>query len=290
MNIKTILYTGTGYRPAQNRYINLLVQLSLLVWMVLLFTNCKNDPSTSEQPEPQEPTLHLTKIRSEDKSYQSFAYNLDGSLASSEISWFYPDSTSTYSQLNAEYNSQKKISKIVINARLAVAFFYQGTTLERTEEYDHRNRLAVTHFYTFDQQGMLTTLLDQVHSDEDSSSDYYTKFIYTYDEKGNVKEVNSFRKVDTNAPFTPLEQIIFQDYDDQKNPMQPQLSYPFLPAKCTQRNNPGKITIKLSKNQSVISEQVNIYQYNDYGYPISVVRQLTTMKPLPPTKLLFSYE
>lgn len=264
--------------------------------LVALVASCTHEPSLAPQPDAPTPTeeLVLQKITSGNQNIQTYSYSAQGLLSSFQSHWVYDDSASTVSTLRAEfeYDAQQRLSRITANGSLYVTFFYEGKLFDKTEEYDHKNRLVVTHFYLFNADGQLVELLDQIHDPNSDSTalDSFIKFRYEYDNQKNVQRVFSFTRKADDSSFKPWQSVYYENYDDKKNPYNSLPHYPFVAQSCTQVNNPGKITIKRSDDQSILSVLTMTYTYNEQGYPTRKTQQLTTNRPLPPSTLDYHYQ
>lgn len=263
---------------------------------VALITSCTHEPALAPQPDVPTPTkeLVLQKITSGDQNVQAYSYSAQGLLSSFQSHWVYDDSASTASTMRAEFNydAQNRLSQITTNGSLYVKFFYEGKLFDRTEEYDHRNRLIVTHFYLFNAEGQLVELLDQIHDPYSDSTDLssFVKFRYEYDNQKNVQRIFSFTRKAGDTSFKPWQSVHYEGYDDKKNPYNSLPHYPFVAQSCTQVNNPGKIITKRSDDQSVLSVLTMTYTYNAQGYPTRKTQQLTTTNPLAARVLDYHYE
>ncbi|GAB3316669.1 hypothetical protein GCM10027299_07200 [Larkinella ripae] len=262
--------------------------LGALTW------SCDSKTTHQPEPKPQPETLQLQKITSGEKSFQNFGYNAQGQLANFQSYWIYTDSASTVYSQNAEfqYDDQQRLSQISSNGKPYVKFFYEGKVLDRAEEYDHRNRLVITHTYLFNAEGRIVELLDLIHDPYEPTSDpvSYLKSRYEYDGRGNVQRVQSFTRRVGDPAAKAWQNTYYEGYDDKKNPQLPEVNYPFLPQMRTMVNNPGKITVKSADNNTVLVEERNTYGYNEQGYPVRRTQQVTTTKPLPTTTVNYHYK
>lgn len=253
---------------------------------------------TKPGPEPTRPvdppvgsdTRRLVKITSGEQNQQSYQYNDQGQLQTSTLHWRYNDSLTVSSTTTFAYDALKRMSQILYDGKPYVTFFYEGKLLDKAEEYDHKGRLVVTHFYLFNGEGQLVELLDQIHDTETGSVQSFVKYRYEYEGQKNVQRVLSFRKNVKDPTFKPWQHVYYENYDTKKNPHLPQVAYPFVEATATQVNNPGKVTVREASDESVIMIETYTYTYNTKGYPLQRTQQLTTTRPLPAVTVSYQYQ
>ncbi|RYD87972.1 MAG: hypothetical protein EOP50_19875, partial [Sphingobacteriales bacterium] len=137
----------------------------LLGFLILMnLSACSPESTLSQEPEPT--ALRLQKITAGERNFQQYHYNSAGLLAKFQSNWAYTDSTVAILNAELEYDTENRLSRIISNGSLSVKFYYEGKLLDKTEEYDHRDRLVVSHFYLFGAEGRLVELLDQIHDTE----------------------------------------------------------------------------------------------------------------------------
>ncbi|PMD88624.1 hypothetical protein BWI97_25250 [Siphonobacter sp. BAB-5405] len=250
------------------------------------------------EPEPTRPvdppvgseTHRLVKITSGEQNQQSYQYNDQGLLQRSNVHWRYNDSLTVASTTTFTYDTEKRLSRILYDGKPYVTFFYEGKLLDKTEEYDHKGRLVVTHFYLFNGEGQLVELLDQIHDTETAAVQSFIKHRYEYEGQRNVQRVLSFRKNVNDPTFTPWQNVYYEHYDTKKNPHLPQVSYPFVEVTATQVNNPGKVTVRDARDESLLSVEIYAYTYGAQGYPLKKTQQLSTTHPLPAVTVSYQYQ
>lgn len=254
----------------------------------LLSWSCehKKDPSIVVKPDPQE--LRLDKITSGAENAHTYSYNGKGLIIRLNSHWVYPNTTTDLDAV-IEYDLYDRVRKITTNGSNEIRFFYWDHILEKTEEYDHKNRLAVTHFYQFSDAGRLLEVLDQVHDADSSTKDYFIKNRYEYDQNGNVILTKSSINKAAGEKFTAWLEVRYEDYDNKENPYPGFINYPFVAGKSIQQNNAGKITVTDLKTQSVVSVQLDSYIYNNQGYPIRKTQQLSSSGVQTKTLLDYHY-
>jgi hypothetical protein len=262
--------------------------------LVFLTLACRHESSTEPGPKPQPTERRLQKMTSGERNVQLYTYDQQGHLASFHSDWTYADSGQTRTTLDAvlAYDTQQRISQITYNGSVYVKYVYEGNLVDKTEEYDHKNRLVITHFYLFNNDNQLVELLDQYHDSNEvgTNSSSYVKHRYEYDGQKNVQRVVSSRRRAGDSTFTAWLITTYENYDYKKNPNNTLVQYPFVHQACTQVNNPGKITTRNAIDQSINSVETLTYAYDQQGYPIRRTTQLTTTTPFPPTTVLYHYE
>jgi hypothetical protein len=134
------------------------------------------------------------------------------------------------------------MNQISSNARLQVKFYYEGSLPSKSEEYDHKNCLAIIHYYTYNLSGQLVELFDHIVDTYDNSTESfsYVKHECEYNGQPNVQPINSFRQKKAESDFTPWLSYHYEGYDNKKNPHIAQIHYPFVVQSVTQVNNPVK--------------------------------------------------
>ena len=260
--------------------------------LISLSLACSRDAIPEPAPEPQSSTRKLQKITAGERNVESYTYDQQGRLASLHSVWRYADSTQASATLDAviTYDTQQRISQILYNGSLTVKFFYEGKLFDRTEEYDHKNRLVITHFYLFNTDNQLVELLDQYYDTTGGGTELYVKHRYEYDGQKNVQRVITLRRRVGDTTFTPWQTTTYEQYDQQKNPNNTLAHYPFVEQVCTQVNNPGKIITRNDTDQSINSVETLTYAYDPQGYPIRKTSQRTTSQSLPATDMFYQYE
>ncbi|GAA4402659.1 hypothetical protein GCM10023187_17960 [Nibrella viscosa] len=145
-------------------------------------------------------------------------------------------------------------------------YYYEGGQLKRSEEYDSRNRLALSHTYAYNAQQQLSELITQVLDPlEEGSTEI--KRSYTYDNWGNVTEEKMSVKQPGKEVYTLASITRYEGYDQQKSAENLTEFYPYLPQIKMNVNNPGKRIALDPDGNTIRSTQTYTYQYNEQGYP-----------------------
>jgi hypothetical protein len=254
----------------------------------LLSWSCSHEKDEPIVVKPEPPKLRIEKITSGPESAQAYAYNAQGLLIRFTSHWVFPNSTSDANAL-IEYDSLSRVRKITDNGSNAIQFFYRGNILDKTEEYDHRNRLAISHFYLFSNEGRLLEVLDRVHDADTSAKDYFIKNLYDYDQNGNVTVMKSSISKAVGEKFNAWLEVRYEDYDNKENPDPGFINYPFVNGKSIQQNNAGRITVRDLRTDSIVSVQENSFTYNEQGYPTQKTQQLSSSGVQTKTSLDYHY-
>jgi len=242
----------------------LLKNLLLGMGISLALVACKD--KTEPTPQPEEPPLLLKKITWTDKDFVTIAYN-EKKLPTQYISqWqFDPDGNVSTYQVTFDYDTQHRLIQVNANMGLKNKYYYQGNRVQKTEEYDHKNRLVITHTYTFDPQNRLVQVIDDI-TDPDDQTSAKLKHTYEYDQRGNLTYLKDYQFNPTTQAYDLTYTQAWEGYDNGKNPDNLRLLFPYLPGVVLQVNNPGKKRV-IQKSGMVTETQTYTYQYNEKGYP-----------------------
>jgi hypothetical protein len=225
---------------------------------------CKD--ASEPTPKPEEPPLLLKKINWTEKDFLTISYNEKKLPTQYTSQWvFDPDGNISTYQVTFDYDSQNRLIQVNANLGLKNKYHYQGNVLQKTEEYDHKNRLVITHTYTFDQQKRLLQIIDDITDPVDQAT-AKLKHTYEYDQRGNLTYLKDYQFNPSTQTYDLTYTQAWEGYDNQKNPDNLRLSFPYLPGVTLQVNNPGKKSV-IQTNGIVTETQTYSYQYNEKGYP-----------------------
>lgn len=258
-----------------------------LIVTAMLLTSCgrNNEHTPKPQDDPNPPMILLEKVISNDQVDQ-FHYDTRGALLH-HTSGAVSNPAGQGNEDLVSYDQSHRVEKVTRNGLHTTRFYYKGDTLNRTEEYDHRNRLAVTHSYHF-AGNRLIQLLDKVHADGDGQ-DYHVKTTYTYWPDGNVSIALTSMTKPGGEVFFDWYQAEYDQYDQNPNPVPGIISYPYLHNSILYRNNPRKITIRNLQTAAIASVETNTLTYNDQGYPTQRIRTMLADGKEYKTTLIYSY-
>jgi hypothetical protein len=238
----------------------------LLSFLFITCWSCKEKPV--ENALPEEKTVLLKKITWSEKDFITQAYNDQGQPTRYTSQWVSsPDGHVSSYIAEFLYDAKHKLVRVEANQKLLVKYVYQGDVLQKTEEYDHKDRLVVSHTYSFDASKRLTQVLDHITDPLDGTAGHLKK-TYAYDNRGNLLTYREYHLQANTQTYELQLSYNYEGYDDQKSPNELSLIFPHLPQIKFQVNNPSKRTILL-KDGSVKEEQTYSYQYRVDGYPSS---------------------
>ncbi|HEX8532005.1 MAG TPA: hypothetical protein VF646_18350 [Cytophagales bacterium] len=264
-----------------------------LLFVVALLSAC-ND---RENPNP-EPAAgpRLKKLAYTQNDFQEFTYNADGQLSRYRSQWNFVEGEDGELKnfiVDFHYDNAKKLKELTFGTGGGpVKYVYEGDVLKKTEEYDHKGRLLITHHYTFGGNNRLTEVRDVVN-DLDNQSQRQLKRTYEYDAKGNLTALREYYlNVGTEA-FVQTEVTTFEGYDDKKNPEGQLDVYPYLPHLRLRVNNPAKKTRTATTDGNRVTWiEAYTYEYNAEGYPSKKVTKITVPNadPVPPRTGTYEYQ
>ncbi len=269
----------------------LLSSSPVIVWLVYLsFTSLLSSCGKSDDPAP-EANMRVSKIVWAESDYQQFSYHANGRLSQYVSQWTYiNDGSGETRKLVADYayNAANQLTKVTFNSGYYNVYYYEGTRLRKLEEYDNKNRLALTHIFSFNTTGQLREMLTQVH-DKLEGNGNLIKRMYTYDSQGNVTEEKVFNKNTPQTDFTLSTRTVYTDYDSKKSPDNLMALFPYVPQVQMNVNNPGTISVLAGEQQIPVSVAKYTYQYTDKGYPASKTVRIESSS-VPPVSATYYYE
>lgn len=240
--------------------------------------------------EPEKPT-RLSSIAWSNNDLQSFQYNNVGQVTQYLVQNTSPNAkTGSAKKLLAyfEYDANKLLNKVAFDNGFSIRHYYENNRLKKSEEYDNKNRLALTHTYFCTPKGQLRELITRVHDPRDENNSEI-KRLYTYDSRGNVIEENtSVRKLDSEV-FYLVSVVRYEGYDQRRSVENLTELSPYLPQISMNVNNPGKRTVIGNDGRTVLSVQTYTYQYNAQGYPTQKTIQTESRDNVPTTKATYEY-
>jgi uncharacterized Fe-S cluster-containing radical SAM superfamily enzyme len=180
-----------------------------LLFVLALFSSC-ND---RENPGPEAAAgPKLKKVSYTQNDFQEFTYNANGQLSKYRSQWnFVEDDEGQLKNfiVDFHYDNGKKLKELTFGTGGPVKYVYEGNVLRKTEEYDHKGRLVITHHYTFGSNNQLTEIRDLIN-DLDDHSQRQLKRTYEYDAKGSLTALREYYlNVGTDA-FVQTEVITFE--------------------------------------------------------------------------------
>lgn len=252
-----------------------------------LLASCSKTKQQTPPPvgQPGEPMIRLEKVITGEDKVDHYYYNSEGILLQ-HTSGGAQNVPGTGADDVVTYEASHRVSQVTRNNVYVTKFFYRGDTLDRSEEYDHKKRLAVTHSYRFE-NNKLTELLDRVHSD--IGPDFYIKTNYSYWPDGNLSLARTSMTQPGGKAFIDWHLAQYEQYDKNPSPEPGIFSYPFVSTSVLFNNNPGRITIKNLQNGTITSVQTNVLEYNEKGYPTKRVQTMLADGKEHKTTLHYTY-
>lgn len=265
----------------------------VLLFFLGLFSSCDDDKRTLQPVNPPTPTLK--KISYTQNDFQEFSYNAAGLLSRYRSQWnFVEDDSGALKNfiVDLHYDDRNRITHLTFETGGPVKYIYEGNVLKKTEEYDNKGRLVITHHYTFGAKGQLTEVRDVIN-DLEEQAQRQLKRTYEYDAKGNVTAIREYYLNVGADAFTQTSVTTYEGYDDKKN-VESQLDlYPYLPQLRLRVNNPTrKIRTDTSNGNRVTWVEEYTYDYHAEGYPVKKVIKITVpgADPVPPRTAVYAYQ
>jgi hypothetical protein len=225
-----------------------------------LFVSCKKQDST---PEPQQPlpeaNCPVLKIDTPWENDIAYLYNEKGLLTSMDYG------VSLVEEVEAtivyfEYDAEDRLKKARDEHDQVVLYEYTGDQLTKTRHYVGE-MLHFTKEYNRDNQGNITEVLTYDNTDQ---AKLFRKYTYAYDAQHNLTQVRKYWTFNGELKLITTE--TYSEYDDKKN-VEP---WYFLPGTIRMAHNPGKISHTDAASGNTSIDRL-AYQYNDKGYPVSLI-------------------
>jgi hypothetical protein len=188
-----------------------------------------------------------------------------------------------------EYSSSGLLTKVTFDSGYYNKYYFDGNTLKKTEEYDNKGRLRLTHLYTFNVGRQLTESVSQVHDLVEGEANQF-KQSYSYDSRGNLTEQRLFNKLPGQASFTLSSITKYEEYDTKKSADNLTINFPYLPGTIFYKNNPGRITHLGADGTTVLSAYLHTYTYNEKEYPSQKSTLMQTSPVVVPLTATYEYE
>jgi hypothetical protein len=191
---------------------HILKNLLLGIGISFALVACRD--KTEPTPKPEEPPLLLKKITWTEKDFLTITYNEKHLPTQYTSQWvFDPDGNISTYQVTFDYDAQYRLIQVNANMVLKNKYHYQGNALQKTEEYDHKNRLVITHTYTFDAQNRLVQIIDDI-TDPDDQTTAKLKHTYEYDQRGNLTYLKDFQLNPTTQVYDLTYTQAWEGYDN----------------------------------------------------------------------------
>jgi hypothetical protein len=238
-----------------------------------LLSSCQEsvDCGCAPPPAPAEDRLRIKRITWAETDFQEYTYNTSGLLTKYVSQWLFVMGTEQVKRVESTfaYNAQGKITRMVTENLMEVKYFYKGGVLEKSEEYDQRGRLAITHYYSFDTKNRPLQILDVITDPTDGNRvTGELKRVYEYDNKGNNIVQKEYVKNLATGEFTLNLTTHYEGFDTNRYVENATALNPYVPHARLWTNNYASRTLK-DKNGNVLQPpQLYTFECNAEGYPV----------------------
>lgn len=290
-NLGHLSYKSTSsvtVKKNQNSSYTYLLTSTGWLCLISLLLSCNKE----DLPLPLEGPARVNKIVWTANDYQHYTYLPDGKISRYVFQWVYiNDGSNATRQVIADftYHTTGSLDQVIFNSGFFNKYYYEGTVLKKMEEYDNKNRLRLTHHYTFNNQGQLKESVSQVHDLVEGEANQIQQ-IYSYNSRGNLTEHKMYNKPEGQPAFALSAITKYEAYDDKKSVDNLTIVFPYLPGTKFYENNPGKQTMFGPDATTIISAQSYTYFYNDKGYPVQKSAYVQPAPPADPLPALYEYE
>jgi hypothetical protein len=251
-----------------------LLQLACVAGMLLpvgLLSSCRESVDCGCTPPPAEDRFRVKRITWAETDFQEYTYNPGGLLTKYVSQWLFVMGTDQVKRVEStfEYNAQGKITRMVTENLLEVKYFYKGNVLEKSEEYDHKGRLAVTHYYTFGTGHRPLQIRDVITDPtEGNRVTGEIKRVYEYDGRGNNTMQKEFVKDLATGEFALNLSTHYEGFDTHKYVENATALNPYVPHARLWTNNYASRTLKDKTGKVLQPPQLYTFECNQEGYPV----------------------
>lgn len=226
---------------------------------------CGPPPATNQDG------LRIKRIIWAPTDFQEYTYDAGGLLTKYVSQWLFVMGTDQVKRIESvfAYNAQKKISRLVVDNRMEVKYYYKGDVLEKSEEYDPKGRVAVTHYYTFGNRNQPLEIRDVITDPtEGNRVTGELRHVFEYDGRGNNTVQKEYVKNLTTGTFDLNYSIHFEGFDNNMYVENAVALNPFVPHAVRWTNNYATRTLKDKNGNPMQPPQTYSFEYNEAGYPI----------------------
>ncbi|MBD0255665.1 MAG: hypothetical protein ICV83_08090 [Cytophagales bacterium] len=253
-----------------------LLQFSCLAGLLLpvgLLSSCREtvDCGCAAPPAPVEQGPRLKRITWADTDFQEYTYDANGLLSKYVSQWLFVMGTDQVKRVEStfEYNRQGQITRMVTEDVMEVKYYYKGGVLEKSEEYDQKGRLAVTHYYVFSHGHQPLEIRDVITDPtEGNRVTGELKHVYEYDGKGNNTVRKEYVKDLNTGEFTLNLSMHFEGFDANKCVENATALNPYVPHARLWTNNYTSRTLKDKNGKVLQPPQLYTFECNAQGYPV----------------------
>jgi hypothetical protein len=253
-----------------------LLQFSCLAGLLLpvgLLSSCQEsrDCGCAPRPDPVENRLRVKRITWSETDFQEYTYNAKGLLTQYVSQWLFVMGTDQVKRVTSdfEYDAQGKLTRMVTEDVMEVKYYYKGAVLEKSEEYDQRGRLAVTHYYTFAPGHRPLEIRDVITDPtEGNRVTGELKHVYEYDGKGNNTVQKEYVKDMNTGAFSLNLSVHYDGFDGNKYVENATALNPYVPHARLWTNNYASRTLKDKDGKVLQPAQLYTFECNQEGYPV----------------------
>jgi hypothetical protein len=230
-----------------------LLQIACVVGLLLpvgLLSSCSEAVDCggcTPTPAVLDNSLKVKRITWAETDFQEYTYNDKGLLAKYVSQWLFVAGTNQVKRVESafEYDRLGKITRLVTDNLYEVKYYYNGPVLQKSEEYDHKGRLAVTHYYVFSTRNQPLEIRDVITDPaEGNRVTGELKHVFEYDAKGNNTVQKEFVKDLNTGAFTLNLSMHFDGFDTNKHVENATALNPYVPHARLWTNNYTSRTLK----------------------------------------------
>jgi len=253
--------------------VHALFKTALLAGLLLpagFFSACQRnaDPTPVHmQPDGK----RLKRITWADTDFQEFSYNAGGLLTQYVSQWLLVMGTDQVKRVETafDYNARQQVVRSVTNGRLETKYFYRGNRLERSEEYDHQGRLAITHYYNFNAGQQPLEIRDVITDPtEGNRVTGELKRVFEYDGRGNNTVQKEYVKNLVTGVFELDYSLHFEGFDRNRYVENAVALTPFVPHARLWTNNYASRTLRDQDGNVLQPSQTYTFGCDEGGYPV----------------------
>jgi hypothetical protein len=231
-------------------------------------TNCIEPNQPEQFPAVTE---RIKRITWAETDFQEYEYNSDGLLSKYTSQWLFVQGTDQVKRVETafQYNNEKQVVRSITGEAYETRYYYKNNVLQRTGEYDHRGKLAVTHYYTFNHRNQPLQILDVVTDPTDGNKvTGELKHVFKYDSRGNNTVQEEYVKNMSTGAYEYSHGLYFEGFDNNRYVENAVSLNPYVPHAIRWVNNYTSRTIKDKDGKVLQPPQIYSFQYNEGGYPV----------------------
>lgn len=242
----------------------------LYLFFALLVSSCSKDPVT---PDPQNPppgsSKKLSKIAYDDGSYESIAYNSNGSIKTIINHIAFGSSTPIHVVYDFVY-SGSQVSEVRGDDGSKFKYTYDANNkLSKTEMFSTGGNLIAWYAYTYDANGKLWKTEGYTRAPGGGVSTTPTlRYENEYYANGNLKKLTLYFKDANTGALDKTNEFVFSQYDTNPNTTAVFETNPYLPMESFIPNNPLS-EIHYDSFGNVEETVAHTYTYDAGGYPLT---------------------